>query len=360
MQMAENTLNIHDSTKTRCVFISYSWDSDAHKNWVLQLATSLQQHGVKTLVDQWDVTPGMNLQQYMEYSVRTSDFVLLVCTPNYADKANRGDGGVGYEKSIITGEIFHATGVDTKFIPLLSEGRPTSSIPSFLASRVFIDFRKKDHFEDSLEELLRHIFDAPRNRRPPLGPPPAFASSSVDASVIPASSWENKPGSITIAIGRREYRVDLPIWWDSVKTSLPESINTEDKVRDFTRHHFGTDEGTPETWKSAWKAWLQHYDRSGGIPVYLAHCLHAGGDLLGAARLFAELYEFHADTEMSEWYETYLAYSAGTAYRDLGQSGLADIWFTKAAQHAASKSNAVSYYAQSAQKYIKQNKIESP
>ncbi len=37
--------------------ISYSWDSDDHKNWVRKLAESLQQNGVKARLDQWTVAP---------------------------------------------------------------------------------------------------------------------------------------------------------------------------------------------------------------------------------------------------------------------------------------------------------------
>ena len=36
------------------VFISYSHDNDAHKAWVLKLATDLRSHGVNAILDQWD------------------------------------------------------------------------------------------------------------------------------------------------------------------------------------------------------------------------------------------------------------------------------------------------------------------
>jgi hypothetical protein len=87
-------------------FISYSWDPDPHKDWVRGLAEQLEKNGVETLLDQWDVRLGADLPLYMETSVREADFALLVCTPAFAQKANAGRGGVGYEKSIVTGEIF--------------------------------------------------------------------------------------------------------------------------------------------------------------------------------------------------------------------------------------------------------------
>jgi hypothetical protein len=36
-------------------FISYSWDSDLHKDWVRELATQLETNGVEVFLDQWDV-----------------------------------------------------------------------------------------------------------------------------------------------------------------------------------------------------------------------------------------------------------------------------------------------------------------
>ena len=65
-------------------FISYSWDNEEHKEWVRRLATELSQKGVFVYLDQWDVHPGMDLTGYMEKGIHESDFVLLVCTPNFA------------------------------------------------------------------------------------------------------------------------------------------------------------------------------------------------------------------------------------------------------------------------------------
>ncbi len=47
-------------------FISYSWDSAAHKTWVRQLAERLVTNGVKIKLDQWNVAPGESLTAFME------------------------------------------------------------------------------------------------------------------------------------------------------------------------------------------------------------------------------------------------------------------------------------------------------
>ena len=38
------------------VFVSYSHDSEAHKAWVLKLATDLRSNGVDAILDVWDLT----------------------------------------------------------------------------------------------------------------------------------------------------------------------------------------------------------------------------------------------------------------------------------------------------------------
>jgi hypothetical protein len=158
-------------SNTKC-FISYSWDSSSHKDWVRFLAERLHNKGVYTFLDQWDLSPGSQLTKYMETSIRESAFVLLVCTRNFALKADEGKGGVGYEKNIVTGEMFNNTNSDSKFVAILREGEPKASLPSYLKSKVYLDFRNDIDFEANLEELLRHIYGEPKYVRPSLGTKP--------------------------------------------------------------------------------------------------------------------------------------------------------------------------------------------
>ena len=164
-------------------FISYSWDNLNHKKWVKSLASLLRKNGVDIKLDQWDIHLGMDITLYMETSIRESDFVLLICTPQFAIKANVHSGGVGYEKSIVTGEIFTNMVSKRKFIPLLRSGTPSDSLPSYLKSRVFVDFRDEKSFEKSLTILLQHFFEKQVNNKPPLGKPPKFNKTIIDTSL---------------------------------------------------------------------------------------------------------------------------------------------------------------------------------
>jgi hypothetical protein len=53
----------------------------------------------------------------MEQAVANSDFVIVVCTPNYAERANKRQGGVGYESIIVTAELAERM-LTNKFIPV--------------------------------------------------------------------------------------------------------------------------------------------------------------------------------------------------------------------------------------------------
>ena len=50
-------------------FISYSWSSTAHQDWVLTLATRLREDGVDVSLDKWDLKEGHDALAFMERMV---------------------------------------------------------------------------------------------------------------------------------------------------------------------------------------------------------------------------------------------------------------------------------------------------
>ena len=153
------------------VFVSYSHDSDEHKEWVLQLSTRLRQNGVDVTLDRWDLGAGDDMTLFMEKGVRDSDRVLVICTDAYVRKADAGEGGVGYERMIITAQFIRD--VETaKFIPIIRQSSDTKKTPTFLATRVYIDFTDEDEFDEKFDDLLREISETPRLQKPFLGKNP--------------------------------------------------------------------------------------------------------------------------------------------------------------------------------------------
>lgn len=149
------------------VFISYSHDSQDHKKWVLELAQRLRNSGVDAILDQFRVGLGDDLGGFMEKSVAESDRIIMVCTDNYVSKANSGLGGVGYEKMIITAEYMKSID-NNKVIPLIRQNG-THNVPTFLQTRLHINFSRDDEYELQFDNLLREIHKAPLFKEPPVG-----------------------------------------------------------------------------------------------------------------------------------------------------------------------------------------------
>ncbi len=160
------------------LFVSYSHDSQQHKDWVLQLATRLVKNGVNVILDQWDLKLGSNLPGFMESGLTESDRVLAICTATYVEKANSGIGGVGYEKMILTADLMKNT-VTERIIPVVRNNKTDTLVPKFLSSRVYIDFRDDLNYEAKYAELLRDIHGQAISPRPVLGVNP-FTQAMVD------------------------------------------------------------------------------------------------------------------------------------------------------------------------------------
>jgi TIR domain len=129
------------------LFVSYSHDSQSHKDWVLTLATRLVANGVDVILDQWDLNLGADLPRFMEKGLTESKLVLAVCSAQYVSKANAGKGGVGYEKMILTSQLMHDVTAE-RILPVIRNNNVVPLLPTFLGSRVYVDFR-----DDALYEV---------------------------------------------------------------------------------------------------------------------------------------------------------------------------------------------------------------
>ena len=56
------------STKQPKVFISYSWSSPQHEQWVLGLAERLSGDAVVVVLDKWDLKEGQDKQNLLLYN----------------------------------------------------------------------------------------------------------------------------------------------------------------------------------------------------------------------------------------------------------------------------------------------------
>lgn len=134
-------------------FISYSWEDEEHKEWVRSFADSLLENGIEAILDQYDVSLGERLPYFMKQSVSNADYVLIICTPTYKEKAEGRKGGVGYEGHIITGELF-AKGNEKKYIPVIRKGNTSNALPVSLAGKLAVDLKDGPNYETNFNELV--------------------------------------------------------------------------------------------------------------------------------------------------------------------------------------------------------------
>jgi predicted Rossmann-fold nucleotide-binding protein len=152
------------------VFISYSWDDPEHKAWVRRFAGDLRAKGIDAWLDQWELQLGDDVTQFMERGVSQADYVLLVCTENFARKANERHGGVGYEQTIVTSQILNSQPTRGRIVCVLRQGPPSSAIPRYMQARLWVDCRDDATYADAFQQILIHIFGRYEGQKPALTP----------------------------------------------------------------------------------------------------------------------------------------------------------------------------------------------
>lgn len=162
--------------KAPVVFISYSWDSEDHKEWVLALSNRLCDDGVNVILDRYYLTPGTNLPHFVEDNLNKANRIIIIFTKNYKLKADKRSGGVGYEYSILNADLYQNQTTSEKIIPILRAGSIEESIPKFMQQFIHIDIRNDNNFENNYNDLIREIFNEPEITKPKIGEKPNFKS----------------------------------------------------------------------------------------------------------------------------------------------------------------------------------------
>jgi nucleoside phosphorylase len=173
------------------VFISYSHDSQEHKDRVLGLADRLRKDGIDCTIDQYEESPSEGWQRWMLNQVEEATFVLVACTEQY-DRRFRGREAVGkgkgvtWEGGVIIQEIYDDQGQNAKFIPILFSQEDANFISSPLRSAT--NYRL--YTPDGYESLYRRLTNQPKIQKPELGKLQQLPSRDRK-QVFPETSPEN-------------------------------------------------------------------------------------------------------------------------------------------------------------------------
>lgn len=197
------------------VFISYSHDSAEHRDRVRRLANRLIRDGVDCVIDLDEPNPPEGWWRWMERQLADADFVLVVCTAGYFQKATASGEAAGHGatfESVLLIQTLYDSGMrNRKFIPVLFEDLPTSEI--LLPLRPYSRYRLDRDAE--YEELLRHLTGQPKRIRPPLGrvpelPPEETGTAGALRPFLLRSRFPQRWREALLG-GLRRRRIVLPV-----------------------------------------------------------------------------------------------------------------------------------------------------
>lgn len=186
--------NTHEAVHPTC-FISYSHDSEAHKQAVVEFAQALRGHGIDVMIDRFvEHSPPVFWPQWMLRQIQDSDFVIAVVTETYARRflmqEEPGTGlGATWEGAIINAQIYRGFGGPVKFIPVVFDPSDRPRVPFPLSeTNSYLIVRPDD---DQLTPLLHQLNNIPAVTPEPLGPAgalPPKVSSELDAALQTAAT----------------------------------------------------------------------------------------------------------------------------------------------------------------------------
>lgn len=191
------------------VFISYSHDSDAHRERVLGLSERLRIDGIATILDRYvNGSPPEGWPRWMLNGLDAATQVLCVCTETYYRRFRGqevpGKGkGVDWEGALITQALYDARSVSNRFVPVLFERTDEPHIPEPLRAQTSYVLDSEAGYQALYDALLNQSGVEPgavgalRRKPRPTGEPLNFGASASPPAAAPSPSlalaiWREK------------------------------------------------------------------------------------------------------------------------------------------------------------------------
>jgi hypothetical protein len=134
----------------------------------------LRAHGINARLDTYFLRPGMDTVQWMCNELDLADRVILVCDEQYAARADRRHGGVGWETMIVQGDMYadmyrdRPEDAPAKYIPVVRSAVLQNGLPAYLRTKLALHFppgRREDGPRRKLLDEIRQTGPA----IPPIG-----------------------------------------------------------------------------------------------------------------------------------------------------------------------------------------------
>ncbi len=149
----------HEASHAVRVFVSYSYDSQAHADAVLDLVQRLRGDGLDVVLDRFiEGQPKENWPRWIEQQIRKADFVLAICTSTWhrrftgEEQPGRGLGAT-WEGHLLLNHLYVHGGRNERFIPVLLPGANDNDVP--VALRGASVYRLPDRYEQLRAHLQR-------------------------------------------------------------------------------------------------------------------------------------------------------------------------------------------------------------
>lgn len=235
------------------VFISYAHESDKLSNDVLEFSNYLRSQGIDAEIDQYEEAPVEGWPKWMMRQVQESDFVLIVCSKSYFDRANDFSGsatglGAKWETNLILQQLYSGNAINQKFIPVIFEKDEQRHILLPLQPYTYYDVGNDQKKKLLTDRLLGKTI----SKRPALGsvkeeeaiaaPLPAkdrkslFFTSLIDLDLWNKAKWNgvafvhdvsgNNPPLLAL-------RFENPEYGSKIFKQLNEQIGTTDAIEEI-------------------------------------------------------------------------------------------------------------------------------
>ncbi|WIX99560.1 TIR domain-containing protein [Amycolatopsis mongoliensis] len=158
------------------VFVSYSHDTQEHKDHVRKFATFLHSRiGLEVVLDQWHDNHRIDWSLWATRHLKAADFILVVASPLYRARAD-GDAppdegrGAQFETAIIRNKLTKDLQDGTRrVLPVVLPGGSIDDIPEFLNPYSMTRYEITEFTDDGVADLLAAMTGRGKHPMPPRG-----------------------------------------------------------------------------------------------------------------------------------------------------------------------------------------------
>jgi TIR domain len=174
------------------VFVSYAMvrGDDVQAESVRQFWMFLRSYGIDARLDLSAAEQRQDWSLWMAEQVREADFVLVIASPAYRERAEGRSGpavgrGVQWEARLIRDAFYGDQYALNRFVPVVLPGQNVQGIPDFLAPAITTVYEVSDYTVAGAEPLLRLLTGQPAVVEPALGTVPRLPERPAATSPPP-------------------------------------------------------------------------------------------------------------------------------------------------------------------------------